>query len=264
MIPALSFVFMAVSLLLSVGLPVVLTIWVMKKYRPGFWAVASGMIVFFVLQVLIRIPLMQVFSASEAGKAFIQSNTLLYIVIAALTAGIVEEFGRYFAFKVMLKNRRGYGHGLAYGIGHGGIEAIVLIGLAYVSNILIGIMINSGGVSTLDSVGAAMLQPTITALTQTAPTDFLLGGIERVFAICFHIAMSILVLYGVRKRNIAYTLLAVLLHGLVDFGVVTIAGNFGIIWGEVFMFVVAAASIVYIVLMKRVFKKQDASLQPTV
>lgn len=261
MVPALSFVFMAVSLLISIGLPVVLTIWVMKKYRPGFWAVASGMIVFFVLQVLIRIPLMQVFAASEAGKVFIENNMLLYVVIAALTAGIFEEFGRYFAFKVMLKNRRGYGHGLACGIGHGGIEAIVLIGLAYVSNILIGVMINSGGLAEMSGAEAAMLQPTVSALMGTAPINFLMGGIERVFAICFHIAMSILVLYGVRKRNIAYTLLAVLLHGLVDFGVVTIAGNFGIMWGEVFMFVVAAAGIVYIVLMKRVFEKQDAQLK---
>lgn len=261
MVPSLSFVFMAVSLLIAIGLPVALTIWVMKKYKPGFWAVASGMIVFFVLQIVIRIPLMQLFAASEAGKAFITNNTLLYVGIAALTAGIFEEFGRYFAFKVMLKNRRGFGHGLAYGIGHGGIEAVVIIGLAYVSNIMIGIMINSGGVSSLDSAGAAMLQPTITALTQTAPTDFLIGGIERVFAICFHIAMSILVLYGVRKRNIAYTLLAVLLHGIVDFGVVTIAGNLGVLWGEAFMFVVAAASIVYVVLMKRIFEKQDGRLQ---
>lgn len=263
MVPALSFVFMAVSLLISVGLPVVLTIWVMKKYKPGFWPVASGMIVFFVLQVLIRIPLMQVFEASEAGKVFIENNIILYVVIAALTAGIFEEFGRYFAFKVMLKNKRGFGHGLAYGIGHGGIEAIVLIGLAYVSNIVISIMFNSGGLSALGEQ-AAILQPSINAILATPSTDFLIGGIERVFAICFHIAMSILVLYGVRKRNIAYTLFAVLLHGLVDFGVVIIAGNFGIVWGEVFMFVVAAVSVVYIVLMKRVFEKQDASLQPTV
>lgn len=261
MVPALSFVFMAVSLLISIGLPVALTIWVMKKYRPGFWAVASGMIVFLVLQVFIRIPLMQAFAASEAGNVFIENNMLLYVVIAALTAGIFEEFGRYFAFKIMLKNRRGFGHGLAYGIGHGGIEAIVLIGLSYVSNIVVSIMINSGGTAALSGAEAAMLQPGINAILATPSIDFLIGGVERIFAICLHIGFSILVLYGVRKRNIAYTLLAVLLHGVVDFAVVNIATSLGALWSELFMFVVAAVSIVYVVRMKRVFEKQDSQLQ---
>ena len=263
MIPALSFVFMAVSILLSVGLPVVLTIWVMKKYKPGFWAVTSGIIVFVVLQVLIRMTILQVFALSDVGKAFIESNTLLYIVILALSAGIVEEFGRYFAFKVMLKNRHGYGHGLAYGIGHGGIEAIVLIGLAYMTNIIVGIISNSGMLPALGAFGKSVA-PAINLIVNTPTSHFLLGGIERVLAICFHIALSILVLYGVRKRNIAYTLLAVLVHALVNFGSAIVMQELGATTSEVFLFIVAAASVVFIVLMKRVFEKQDASLQQSV
>lgn len=263
MIPALSFVFMAISILLSVGLPVVLTIWVMKKYKPGFWAVASGIIVFVVLQVLIRMNILLVFALSDAGKAFIENNTLLYIVILALSAGIVEEFGRYFAFKVMLKNRHGYGHGLAYGIGHGGIEAIVLIGLAYMTNIIVGIISNSGMLPALGAFGKS-IAPAINLIANTPPLNFLLGGIERVLAICFHVALSILVLYGVRKRNIAYTLLAVLVHALVNFGSAIVMQELGAITSEVFLFIVAVASVVFIVLMKRVFEKQDASLQQSV
>lgn len=211
MVPALSFVFMLVTLLISIGLPVALTIWVMKQYKPGFWAVASGMIVFFVLQFCIRIQAMGVFAISEVGKTFIANNWLLYVVIAALSAGIFEEFGRYFAFKVMLKNRRGYGHGLAYGIGHGGIEAGLLVGIPYIANIIFSIINNRGMLPSLGEFGDK-ITPAIQLIVNTPTENFLIGGIERIFAICLHIGFSILVLYGVRKRNIGYTLLAVLLH----------------------------------------------------
>ena len=257
MVSSLSIVFMAVSFIIAVGLPVGLTIWVMKKYKPGFWAVASGMIVFFVLQGLIRIPLMQIFSASAAGAAFIQNNVLLYTLIASVSAGIFEEFGRYFAFKVMLKRKREFGHGLAYGIGHGGIEAVLLVGIAYVSNILLSMMINSGSLSSLEGMLGTAMQPAIAALTDTPSVMFLVGGIERIFAICLHLGLSILVLYGVRKRNIAYTLLAILIHGAANFGAVMLAQYAGAVASEAFLLVVAVLSIVFVVRMRKVFEKQD-------
>ncbi len=261
MVPALSFVFMGISLLIAIGLPVGLTIWVMKKYKPGFWAVASGMIVFFVLQVCIRLPIMQVFAATEAGQDFINNNMLLYIIIASFSAGIFEEFGRYFAFKVMLKRKHEFRHGLAYGIGHGGIEAVFLVGIAYVTNIVFSIVINTGALSSLEGMLGDALQPTISALTDTAPVTFLYGGIERIFAMCLHIALSIMVLHGVRERNIGYTFLAIFIHGAANFGAVMIAQNVGALASEAFLFGVAVLSIIYVLAMKRLFEKQDGILE---
>lgn len=261
MVPALSIVFMAVSLIIAIGLPVALTIWVMKKYKPGFWAVASGMIVFFVLQILIRINLVSWFQISDFGKAFIENNMILYIILLSLSAGIFEEFGRYFAFKVMLKRKREFRHGLAYGIGHGGIEAVILVGIAYVTNIIFSLVINSGALSSLEGLVGTALQPTINTLANTPSIMFMYGGIERIFAICLHIALSIMVLYGVRKRNIGYTFLAILIHGAANFGAVMIAQNAGALASEAFLFAVAALSIVFVVLMKKVFEKQDKSAE---
>ena len=223
MVPALTFVFMALTLIISIGLPVGLAIWVMKKFKPGFWAVASGMIVFVVMQLGFRIWIIQLFGITDFGQEFIRNNQILYIILLSLSAGLVEEFGRLFAFGVMLKKRREFRHGLAYGIGHGGIEAVLLVGLSYVTNIIFAILINSGALASLEEMIGEALQPTIDTMTGTASVMFLYAGIERIFAVCLHIALSILVLYGVRKRNVAYTFLAVLLHGAANFGAVMIA-----------------------------------------
>ena len=257
MVPGLSFVFMAVSLLIAIGLPVGLTIWVMKKYKPGFWAVASGMIVFFVLQISLRSTLLALFQISDFGKVFIENNWMLYIILLSLSAGIFEEFGRYFAFKVMLKRKHEFRHGLAYGIGHGGIEAVFLVGIAYVTNIVLSIAINTGALASLEGMLGDALQPTISAITDTAPVAFLYGGIERIFAICLHIALSIMVLHGVRKRNIGYTFLAIFIHGAANFGAVMIAQRVGALASEAFLFGVAVLSIIFVLLMKRLFEKQD-------
>lgn len=260
MVPALSFVFMAVSMIISIGIPVLLVIWVMKKYKPGFWAVLSGIIVFTAVQMVFRIPLIQVFGLTNFGKTFIENNLLAYIAILSLTAGLVEEFGRYFAFKVMLKKKRDLKHGIAYGIGHGGIEAILIVGISFAANIVYSILINAGVFSALPGIEAVAMQPVIDALVNTPSLNFLLGGLERLFAICLHIALSVLVLYGVRKKKISFTFLAILIHGLVNFVAVYIAQNVNIFLSEGFLFVVATASIVFIFKMRGVFTKQDGQM----
>jgi uncharacterized membrane protein YhfC len=258
MVPVLSFVFMAISAVIAIGLPILLVIWVMKKFKPGFWAVLSGMIVFFVLQIVFRLTLIQLFGLTKFGQAFIANNMLLYLAILSLSAGLVEEFGRFFAFKVMLKKKHEFRHGIAYGIGHGGIEAIILVGLAFVSNIVVAVLINNGVLASLPGIGAEAIQPTIDVMVNTPSIQFLLGGFERVFAICLHIALSIMVLHGVRKRQIGFTLLAILIHGAVNFIAVCLAQYVNIYLSEAFLLIVALACVLYVILMYKLFIKQDS------
>src|SRR5699024_1620619 len=47
-------------------------------------------------------------------------------------------------------------------------------------------------------------------------TEFYIGGIERLFAMLFHIGLSLLVLRSVRERRGLYLIVAILLHGFVN------------------------------------------------
>ena len=261
MIPALSFVFMFISLVISVVMPVALIIWVVRRHHTGFAPVAVGFLVFFVTQMVVRTQLINGLSLIPTVQAFIVQNPVLYIIILSFSAGIFEEFGRLFGFSVMLKHRRELRHGVAYGIGHGGIEAVLLVGASYVSNIIFASMINSGSMDSLTQllpgIAGNQLSAIQATLVSTPPVTFLLGGLERIFAIALHIALSVLVLYGVRTKHIRFTFIAILAHGLVNFGAVML-GQYVNIWiSEAFMLVVAVLCIIFVRKMRAPFKEQD-------
>lgn len=55
-----------------------------------------------------------------------QSRPWLYYVYAALAAAVFEETGRLIAMKFWMKKWLDFPNALMYGIGHGGVEAILL------------------------------------------------------------------------------------------------------------------------------------------
>lgn len=256
MVPYLSIVCMAISVLLSIGFPVALIIWAMNKYRPGFIPVLVGILVFVVTQVLIRFNLIGAFTTSQAGLSFILANPILYIAILSLTAGLFEEGGRFLAYKVLMKNKCEWRHGIAYGIGHGGIEAVILVSIPFIANIANSILINQGGLtsSALPAEMVSQLQVIAPVLINTPSLMFMIGGLERVFTIILHIALSLLVLYGVNRKKIGYLFLAMFAHGLVNFIAVYLMQYVNVFVSEGFMLIVAILSTVYVVKMRKVFE----------
>lgn len=262
MVPGLSIVFMVITFLITVGLPIALIVWVMKKYRPGFSPIAVGILVFFVVQVLIRIPLIQLLTANEGVQLFIQNNVLLYFLILSLTAGIFEEGGRLLGFSLFLKKKREYKHGLAYGIGHGGIEAILTVGVLYVSNITLSLIINQGIPSSeatgLFAIITPQLQAAAAPLINTPSYLFLIAGLERIFAIVLHIALSLMVLYALNTRKRRYLLLALLIHTAVNFIALSVSQYVSLWLSEGFMLLVAIASVIYIIKTRKAFTPAES------
>jgi len=216
-VPVLSIVFMAVSAILAIGVPVCLFVVFRKKFDlkvvPMLAGIAGFVIFALVLEALVhRIVI---------GR-FIQTNDLpLYIIYGACMAGLFEESARFIAFKILKRKYEGIGTALSYGIGHGGIEAIMLAGLAMISSIATSIIINTGNIESItgslkgDALAAANIQ--LQALFTTAPYLFLVGGFERLFAIAVHISLSVVVFYSVYGKNKLWLYpLAILLHAIVD------------------------------------------------
>ena len=88
----------------------------------------TGAAVFILFQLVTRIPLIQlVLPGMDWYKETIQSNIWTYGLFLGFTAGLFEEVGRYLAFILILKNLD-WKNAVAFGIGHGGIEAILLVG----------------------------------------------------------------------------------------------------------------------------------------
>jgi len=224
MVPGATVAACIITLLVSLVLPVVvLIVFSLRNKKQGIlsaWLLgAAG---FFVTQILIRLPILTVLQSQSRFAEFAQNNLFIYAFTLAFTAGLFELAGRFAVAKLMEKNLT-QKRALAAGLGHGGIEAMLLIGMTYVNNLIYIGMINSGYFDTLLAQTAGMgvdvsqLELIRTQLIGMSPALFLLAGFERLLTMLAHTAMSVLVCYGVAHKKVGTCLLLCLgIHTLMD------------------------------------------------
>ena len=252
---------MSVTLVICIGLPVGLLLVFRKKMGKGVTsAVLAGALGFFVPQAVIRIPALQGLSLLDGFGDFVQNHFWMYALLLALSAGLFETVGRLVVFKTILKNRTTYNAALCAGLGHGGIEAIYLVGLTYVNNLVLSFMINSGSAyDVLIGQGLASDQANqlITTMTQTSPAIFYLAGFERVFTIGFQIGLSILLAYGITRNQTAKFFGAVLLfHTAVDFMIIAAQhAGWSLYVVEILVAVVGVIAVTFVVRAKSRFSE---------
>jgi len=230
MVPLLSIAFLVVTLLICFGLPLGGLIWLQTRRTsdggPRYPAIGRaflcGMLAFAAAQLLTRIPLMLVVVPTLPPPV---ATFLLSGPVASYTAGLFEETGRLVVMVLLLRRFHRWIDGVSFGLGHGGLEAMVLVGLNTVSNLVLAEMINTGNWARIAAtMPAATAQQVHDALVGTASPLFLAAGVERIGAIGVHVALSVLVLWGVhRSRKLLAWVLAVLLHGTVNLTAVLMA-----------------------------------------
>jgi uncharacterized membrane protein YhfC len=136
--------------------------------------------------------------------------------LLGLSAGIFEEGARYLMYRFWAKKARTWEEALMIGAGHGGIEAI-LLGLLAGYALLQVLALRGVDLATVlpaDQVEFARLQ--VEAYLATPWYASLLGAVERAFAICLHLSLSVLVLQCFIRRRWYWLPLAIGWHALVD------------------------------------------------
>jgi len=227
-------------------LPIVLWIYFTRKFALPWKLVLGGALTFIVSQIL-HIPL--VFGMNS----FLQTLPLLAnAIILGLLAGVFEETARYILFKFILRNTRSWKEGILVGLGHGGIEAALLGILAAVGFVTM-IGYRSVDLSTVPSIPADQLElarQQVEAYWSAPWYMALMGFVERVFAICLHVSLSVMVLYAIVYGRPLWFWLALLWHAFVDAVAVYVGQEAGILAVEGFVAVFAILSL-WIVLSLR-------------
>ena len=264
-----------VGTILMILAPVAIAlVWKIKK-KERFTTVlvgAASFIVFalFLEKIIQAIVIMPTsLGLPESGlSTFLNANPIIWSLVVGLFPGIFEETGRLVAFKTLLRNRKNKETAISYGLGHGGIEVIMILGVTYIGNIVLAIMINAGEFqSIVDSVAAQAPDQvgTITALAAQLSAltfaEFGLAVVERIFAVLFHIGASILVFYACRdSKKIWLYPLAIIIHTAMDF----VAGLYSAgvlvvpVWGlEIIMAVFGLAVFAWAYL--GIYRKDNAS-----
>jgi uncharacterized membrane protein YhfC len=252
------FVGFVISAIAELLFPIVflLVLCLKKKISPK--PMFLGAAAFFVSQICLRIPILQVLGAQSWFAAF-ALNTIPYFIMLSVTAGLFEESARYLCTGCFLKNQRGFCDALAFGLGHGFCEVIFLTGMAQINNLIYTVAINNGTFGTLTAkLSPATSQQLLTAMLAVRPEQVYLGILERVCAVTFHIFASILIFKGVNEHKIRYYFLAIAAHAVLDFGSVML-GKYTNMWAaEGFVFLVALAALFFIMKMKPSFSQRTA------
>ena len=140
-----SFAALALGAVLGILLPLALAlVWVRKKHEP-FKTVLVGAVIFFLFVTVLEKPIQAlVITGEHPVAAFLNANPVWWALVVGLFPGVFEETGRLFAFKAILKNRKNRETAISYGIGHGGMEVVMLLGVNYAAYLFYAAMINAG------------------------------------------------------------------------------------------------------------------------
>ncbi|CAG7651064.1 hypothetical protein PAESOLCIP111_06238 [Paenibacillus solanacearum] len=209
----------AIQMALVVALVLTATVYLRRKERITLKPALIGTLVFVLFsQVLEKALHVYMLQLNPATAMWLKQPWLL-AVYGALAAGIFEELGRYVAFRWWLKRRRSWGDGLSFGLGHGGIEAVLIGVIGGAQMLALALMHQNGTLQQKlgGSVPPEAAEALIASLTNTPLHLYVLGGVERIAAFMLHLAFSIMVLQGVRSRRFGYVLAAIGLHAAADF-----------------------------------------------
>ncbi|SHI82932.1 Uncharacterized membrane protein YhfC [Clostridium cavendishii DSM 21758] len=244
---------MIVATVISILLPITLMLYWKRKEKFQIKTFFLGMLGFFLFAMILERILHTVVISTKV----IPVNTIYFAIYGALAAGVFEEVGRFVIFKFFLKNNREWKDGLGYGLGHAGIEMILLGGLTFVNYIVVALAINSDKLDKLlqgqNAEAVTNLKNTI--LNLTAP-EIAMGIGERILALVLQLAFSFIVLYAIRERKNIYLLIAILVHALVDFVPalyqMNLISNIYFVEGIVFIFSILA--FIFVIKSKAIYR----------
>jgi uncharacterized membrane protein YhfC len=242
-----------ISILIVVALPFGLGAWLARRHgsRWGlFWAGAVTFVASQVVHLPLNALLTQAFAAGWLPVPPERYQLVFNVTLLGLTAGLCEETARYLVLRLWQRRARGWRPALMFGAGHGGIEAVLTGGL------IVATMLQLAYYSQQDLASLGLPPEALTqiqaALAVWNTSPFYLGlvpALERIFAICLHLGLSVMVMRAVTRRNLGWLLLAIAWHtaaNAVALWVGAASGNLYLAEVPVAVFALASLGIIWL------------------
>jgi uncharacterized membrane protein YhfC len=250
----------AIEVLMMLGLPIGLVL--MLKRRPGVtWGLILAGAIAFIGSQVVHLPLNWALGLLGPERGVALWPLPLMALVVGLSAGVCEEVARYLVLRLWRREARSWTQGMAFGAGHGGVESVFAAGLVLITftNMLI---LRRMGLGSLGLSGEMLEQAQTQVETYWSMAWYLplLGGVERLFGIIIHVALSLLVVRALVRDNLSWLLAAVGAHALVD-GVVVALAQMG--WphlaleGVVLLFALGCLGIVLLLRPREVVSDSD-------
>jgi uncharacterized membrane protein YhfC len=233
----------ALNSFLMIGIGLALGFYLNHRFGLPWGVFGAGVLTFIVSQVL-HIPfnlyLLNPLLARIAPQPTAGSDDLiLWGILLGLSAGIFEETARYLILRFWRKDIRTWKLSVMFGAGHGGIEAVILGILAFISFVQLVFYRRMGADSLGTLVSGDQAEAVYSALStywSASWYEHLWGSLERFSVISIHLSATVLVYNSVRRNNLLWYLAAIAWHALVDFFAVYASQSWGIPVTEAIIF----------------------------
>ena len=216
----------SLSFTLTILAPILLALWLRRYFRVSWFLFGIGSLTFIGSQI-VHLPMLNLLSkwgvlpastGALEGAALWQSAAIL-----GLAAGICEEPARALAFW-LLKRSRHAESGIMLGLGHGGIEAMILVGIFGAGSLAQLFALRGQDLSTLPLTPQQLsfLKQQL-LMFEGSPLLGFTPLLERILAIGLHVVLTLMVLKAYQEKRPVWVLIAIAYHALVDFGAVYIS-----------------------------------------
>lgn len=206
------------TIIFELMFPVALAFLVRRRFGIGWRYFLYGALIFFLFQLVTRLPAIEVIQASIQPQLH-PSRTLLFIwlVILSFTAGLFEEGGRYIGYRwLMGREEKTWSKAVMYGLGHGGLESMLLVAGLSLLTLINLIVLSSMDLQQVPPAQRAIITQQLTALGALPVWAPLVGAYERLWTVPIQVALSVIVLQVFRRGSLNWLWLAILGHTLVN------------------------------------------------
>lgn len=263
-----TFTLLGVTAFFTLVLPLIAILFLiaMKKLAPK--PVFVGAAAFFISQMILRMPIIQMVAGFVGQEKYIEfaGSILGILLIGGISAGLFEETARLVCGKFIFPKDNGFKTALAFGLGYGLCECILLVGMSQINLIFNGIAINDGSFLTA-------LQEAMAANPGYYPDDYFkqvldqynaitavtaaCAVLERAAAVAFHTLASLMVFKGAEENKLWLWGIAILLHAAFNFIGVMAGQSFGVVVGTAVILVMGAVCFAGILYIKPKTQKRE-------
>ena len=207
------------AIVFEILLPLGLAGLVRRRLGASWRVFGAGALIFLLFQVITRVPAVTLLGAVLADS--LQGSPALQLLWGgglALTAGLCEEGGRYLGYRWLLgKEEKTWRLAVMYGLGHGGLESMLLIAGSTLITLASLLSLAAVGLESIPPVQRVQVAQQLADLSATPDWTPLVGAWERIWVLASQVALSVIVLQVFRRGRWAWLALAIGLHALLDF-----------------------------------------------
>lgn len=216
MVSFISVICILIELLTLIIVPISIALfYCLFNRRKGVWkAWLLGMAGFLVFHIMIRVPIMGVITNSAGFLVFERDHYILSCIVLAAVKAFVTVFVCFLAAK-LLQKRLNRQQGIAAGLGYGTVNAMVLMGVPCVFDLIVAILVRMNLWASFvfklatwiyriwsDSILVYALADEILVSIKTEPAyAYLLDGYGSMLSMIMYIAVSLIVCYFVYKKK---------------------------------------------------------------